>query len=78
MCEFEVDVGMEANKFTFDFNGGLTVVYILEEDSNCKEQLVSFREESLDARRKTALYRENKQQLLEEGKLARFEFFARL
>ncbi|PMD64749.1 uncharacterized protein K444DRAFT_608421 [Hyaloscypha bicolor E] len=78
MCEPESDAKMWADESTLDSNGGPTFLYTLEEDVNRKEQLASFRDENSDARRKTALHRENEQQLLEEGQLARSEFSARL
>ena len=78
MCLPEVDVDIGTDDSILDSNGGPTLIYTLEEDANRKEQLASFRVENPDARRKTALHRENEQQLLEEGKLAQSEFSARL
>src|ERR1700759_3421113 len=56
-------------------NDGPNLAYTLEEDLSRKEQLSGFRG---DSSRKTALHKENEQQLLEEGKLAGCEFSARL
>jgi hypothetical protein len=78
MCEPEPDNKKLADDSALDSSGGPTLVYTLEEDVNRKEQLASFRDESSEARRKTALHRQNEQQLLEEGKLAQSEFSARL
>ena len=78
MCEPEKDVKVWVDDFTLDSNGGPSLVYKLEEDVNRKEQLSSFRDENSYAHRNTALHRQNEQQLLEEGKLGRSEFSARL
>jgi len=63
--------------FTLDSDRGTSLVYQLEEDVNRKEQL-GFWDENSDERTKTARHRESEQQLLEEGKLGRSEFSARL
>jgi hypothetical protein len=63
--------------FTLDSDRGTSLVYQLKEDVNRKEQL-GFWDENSDERTKTARHRESEQQLLEEGKLGRSEFSARL
>lgn len=76
MYEPEKDVNMWVEDITLDSDSGPSLVYQLEGDVNRKEQL-GFWDENYE-RTKTALHRENEQQLLKEGKLGRSEFSARL
>jgi hypothetical protein len=77
MSESEKGVKVSVDDYNFDSDAGPSLVYKLEEDGNRKEQL-GFWNEKIDSRKKPALHRENEQQLLEDGKLGRSEFSARL